>query len=265
MAETSLKVRLSQREAPLLSRVASIRIATVVCVVVAYEMLARSGLFFEGVVPSIVLVAGALVDTVSDPGFYPHLGRTATEVSIGFVLGTFLGATTGIVFGMSRFVAGMMNPWVQYLAPAPKIIFLPILFLLFGVGIGSKIAMATMSAFFPVAIATFAGMRQISEVHIRVARAFNATRWQMVSKVYIPSLVAPVMTSLRLALGVAIIGTLLAEIKMSNLGLGHLIIQHYNFLRLPEMYAVLFLTFALAVAANGAMGWLANRVEHDRH
>lgn len=265
MAETTLKAGLEERPAPILSRVTRIRIATVIFVVVAYELLARSGLFFEGVVPSLLLVGEALFATLSDPAFYPHLWRTATEVIVGFLLGTFLGATTGIVFGMSRFVAGMLNPWVQYLAPAPKIIFLPILFLLFGVGIGSKIAMATMSAFFPVAIATFAGMRQVSEVHIRVARAFNATRWQMVTKVYIPSLVAPVMTSLRLALGVAIIGTLLAEIKMSNLGLGHLIIQHYNFLRLPEMYAVLFLTFALAVAANGFMGWLANRVEHDRH
>lgn len=264
MAETTLKPGVAKRGMPVLSRVAVIRIVTIVVVMVAYELVARSGLLFKDVVPSLVLVVKALVATLSDPGFYPHVWRTGAEVGIGFVIGTLLGVATGIVFGVSRFFAGMFNPWVEYLAPAPKIILLPILFLLFGVGMGSKIAMAAMSAFFPLAITTYAGMRQIPAVHIRVARVFNASPIQMVTKVYIPSLIAPVMTGLRLALGVAIVGTLLAEIKMSNLGLGHLVIQHYNNLRLPEMYAVLLLTFSIAVAANALMGWLANRVEHDR-
>ena len=244
--------------------IAWIRLLTILGVWAAYEAIAQSGLFFEGVVPSSLLVLAALGQTLLDPAFYPHLGRTATEVVSGFVIGVFAGVVTGIVFGTSRFIAGMLNPGVYYLAPAPKIIFLPILFLVFGVGIGSKIAMAALSAFFPVAIATYAGMRHIPDVYLRVAQTFNANRWQMVTMVFIPSLVGPVMTSLRLALGVAFIGTLLAEIKLSNLGLGHLIIQHYNFLRIPEMYAVLLLTFAIAVAGNAFMGWLAGRIEHDR-
>jgi NitT/TauT family transport system permease protein len=58
---------------------------------------------------------------------------------------------------------------------------------------------------------------------------------------------------MRLGLGVAIIGVLLAEIKFSDRGLGHLAIQHYNFFRVADMYAVLLLTFALAVVANALM------------
>lgn len=249
---------------PLLSRITRIRVATVIVVWLAYEAASRSGLFFEGVVPSSFLVMEALFHTLADPAFYPHLLRTAQEVSAGFCIGVAAGLTLGILFGASPFIGRMLNPWVYYLSPAPKIIFLPILFLLFGVGIGSKIAMAGLSAFFPVVIATYAAMREIPTVYVRVAITFNATWSQMISKVYIPSLVAPVMTSLRLALGVAIIGTLLAEIKLSNVGLGHLIIQHYNFLRIPQMYAALILTFTIAVSANAFMGWLANRVEHDR-
>ena len=265
MAEAAMRTARSGAAGLRPSRLAAIRIFTVLAVWALYEAVAQSGLFFEGVVPSSFLVIGALVSTLADPGFYPHLGRTAVEVLSGFVIGALAGATVGIVFGSSRFIARMLNPWVYYLAPAPKIIFLPILFLVFGVGIGSKIAMAGLSAFFPVVIATYAGMLQIPDIYLRVARAFNANGRQMVTMVYLPSLVGPVMTSLRLALGVAFIGTLLAEIKLSNLGLGHLIIQHYNFLRIPQMYAVLLLTFAIAVAANAFMGWLAERIEHDRH
>ena len=247
-----------------LSRVTLIRVLTIAALWLAYELVAVSGIFFEGVVPSSFTVLSALAATLSDPAFYPHLLRTGIEVLSGFLIGVAIGVFVGILFGSSEFVARMLNPWVYYLAPAPKIIFLPILLLVFGVGIGSKIAMAGLSAFFPVVVATYAGMRQIPSVYLRVAVTFNASWRQMVSKVYIPSLVGPVMTSLRLALGVAFIGTLLAEIKLSNMGLGYLIIQHYNFLRIPEMYAVLLLTFIIAVVANGFMGWLADRVEHDR-
>lgn len=264
MAEATMTPGASRKPRARLWGVTTIRILTVLAVWALYEAAARSGLFFEGVVPSSLLVLEALFATLADPAFYPHLSRTALEVAIGFVLGVLAGVTAGIVFGMSDFIGRMLNPLVYYLAPAPKIIFLPILLLLFGVGIGSKIAMAAMSAFFPVVVATYAGMLQVKGVYLRVAASFNASPMQTVTKVYLPSLVAPVMTSLRLALGVAIIGTLLAEIKLSNLGLGHLIIQHYNFLRIPEMYAVLLLTFAIAVAANAFMGWLADRVEHER-
>jgi NitT/TauT family transport system permease protein len=80
-----------------------------------------------------------------------------------------------------------------------------------------------------------------------------------VRKVYLPALVAPIVTGLRLGLGVATIGVLLAEIKFSDRGLGHRAIQHYQFFRIAEMYAVLIASFALAVAANAAMGRLARR------
>ncbi|MEW5420287.1 ABC transporter permease [Amorphus sp. 3PC139-8] len=250
---------------PIISRVTVIRVVTLLAVWAIYEAASRSGLFFEGVVPSSFVVLRTMFETLASPEFYPHLFRTLTEVVSGFVVGVVAGVSVGIVFGSSRLIAGMISPWVNYLGPAPKIIFLPILLLVFGVGMGSKVAMAALSAFFPVVIATHAGMRHIPPVYLRVAKTFNASWHQIVTKVYIPALVAPVMTSFRLAIGVAFIGTLLAEIKLSNQGLGYLIIQHYNFLRIPEMYAVLLLTFMLAVAANASMGWLADRVEHERH
>lgn len=248
-----------------LSTVTLIRVGTLLLIWALYELMAQSGLFFEGVIPSSVLVIKALVATLADPSFYPNLGTTAAEALSGFVVGSVVGVAVGVIFGMSPFIGRMLNPWVHSLAPAPKIIFLPILMLLFGVGMGSKVAMAAISAFFPVVVTTYAAMAEVRGVYLRVAATFQASSMQLVRMVYLPSLIGPVVTSLRLALGVAFVGTLLAEIKLSNEGLGHLIIQHYNFLRIPDMYAVLLLTFALAAAANSFMGWLANRIEHDRH
>ena len=98
----------------------------------------------------------------------------------------------------------------------------------FGVGPGSKVAMGAISCFFPVALSAAAGMRQIDQVLIRVGRSFRANTWQMVTKIYLPAMRLPIINGVRLGLGVAIIGTLLAETKLSNRGIGFLIIQAYR-------------------------------------
>src|SRR3546814_3895199 len=91
------------------------------------------------------------------------------ELLAAFALGTLAGIAVGISFGLWRLLGEVLDPWVHYLAPTPKIVFLPIVVLFFGTGMGSKIAMGTVSAFFPVAVATFAAMRFVRPVFLKVA------------------------------------------------------------------------------------------------
>ena len=104
----------------------------------------------------------------------------------------------------------------------------------------------------PIALSTAAGMREIDAVLIRVGRSFHATTWQMVRKIYLPAIRIPVVNGLRLGLGVAVIGVLLAETKLSNQGLGFMIIQSYTLFDMPRMYALLIVVFLLAIAINAA-------------
>ena len=99
--------------------------------------------------------------------------------------------------------------------------------------------------------------RQIERVLILVGRSFRATTWQMVSKIYLPAMRDPVVNGVRLGLGVAIIGTLLAETKLSNRGMGYLIIQAYSTFDMPKMYALLIVLFVLAIGANALIGRLS--------
>lgn len=243
-------------------RVLAVQVGTFLAVWGAWEMLSRSGLLFEGVVPSSLLVFPAILAHLLDPEFWDHMGRTAYEVVAGFAIGSGVGATLGIVLGIRRFLAAVLEPYINYMAATPKIIFLPIMMVLFGVGAGSKVAMAAISAFFPVAVSVYRGTLLVSPVLIRVARSFKASPWTIVKSVYLPSLVPPLLTGFRLGLGVAIVGTLLAEIKLSNKGLGYVVIQHYNFFRTADMYAVLIIIFVIAVGINTMMDYLARRFAH---
>jgi ABC-type nitrate/sulfonate/bicarbonate transport system permease component len=243
----------------------AVRVATVLVVWAGWEALAQSGLVYEGIVPSSLAVLASMIRQLSERTIYLDALQTAYEAIVGFAVGSAAGVSLGLLLGARSFADRAAAPYLQGLAATPKIVFLPILMLVLGVGAGSKIGMGALSAFFPVAIATAEGMRSVDPVLVRVAQSFNASAWQIVRAVLLPSLVEPVMTGMRLGLGVAIVGVLLAEIKFAKAGLGHLAIQHYNFFRTADMYAVLLITFALALAANALMGSLGRRLVRRRN
>jgi ABC-type nitrate/sulfonate/bicarbonate transport system permease component len=262
----------------LMQPVTLLRIAIIAAVLVAWEALARSGLLYQDVVPSLFAIATALFGvltepmvacpsdltfgsivlrwTIREPDFFCHLGRTLYEIGIGLVIGGLSGLLAGFLLGGSRLLRRAYEPLLYYLGPTPKIIFFPVMIMWFGVGPGSKIAMGAISCFFPIALNVAAGMRQIDPVLIRVGRSFRASAWQMASKIYLPAMRHPVINGVRIGLGVALIGTLLAETKLSNRGIGFLVNQAYSLFKMPQLYSLLILLFVLAIGANALIGRL---------
>ena len=243
---------------PAVSRVTVLRVAILATILVVWEAVAASGLLFRDVVPSLWVIGRAVANLLVENDFYWHLGVTAGEIGIGLVIGGTAGLVVGIVLGGSRFLSRAFEHYLYYLGPTPKIIFFPVMIMWFGVGPGSKVAMGTISCFFPIALSVAAGMRQIDDVLIRVGRSFRANTWQMVTKIYLPAMRAPIVNGVRLGLGVAIIGTLLAETKLSNRGVGFLIINSYSTFNMPRMYSLLIVVFVLSIGVNTLVSRLGN-------
>jgi NitT/TauT family transport system permease protein len=235
---------------PWFSAVMLLRIAIVLLALVVWQTMAVSGLFYRGVVPSLPEIGGALIKLLSTGDFFWNLWVTAREIAVGLAIGGVCGVVAGLVIGANRFIAQAFEPYLYYLGPTPKIVFFPVMIMWFGVGGGSKIAMGAISCFFPIALNVAAGMRQIDPVLIRVGESFRANPWQMAAKIYLPAMRHPIINGLRLGLGVALIGTLLAETKLSNQGLGFLVIQAYNSFNMPQLYAILVVLFVLAIGVN---------------
>ena len=249
-------VRQSIITSPALRPVTLVRIAIIVIVLAGWEALAQSGLLYRDVVPSLLAIGKAIVALLVDPQYYFHLGVTAGEVAAALAIGGVSAVGVGLVLGGSKFLSRAYEPYLYYLGPTPKIIFFPIMIMWFGVGPASKVALGTLSCFFPIALSVAAGMRQIDPVLIRVGRSFRLNAWQMATKVYLPAMRHPIINGIRLGLGVALIGTLLAETKLSNKGIGFLIIQAYSLFDMPRMYAMLIVLFVLAIGANAIVGRL---------
>jgi ABC-type nitrate/sulfonate/bicarbonate transport system permease component len=255
MAETGrLSLPTARSSGLRLSPVTRLRIVIIVAVLVFWEALAASGLLYRDVVPSLVAIGKGLYVTLADHTFYFHLYTTFYEIGIAMLIGGLSGLVVGIALGGSKFMSRAYEAYLYYLGPCPKIIFFPIMIMWFGVGPGSKIAMGAISCFFPVALNVAGGMREIDKVLIRVGRSFRANTWQMVTKIYLPAMRHPVINGVRLGLGVALIGTLLAETKLSNRGIGFLVIQAYSIFNMPQMYALLIILFVIAIGANTVIG-----------
>jgi len=253
MAETG---RLTAPAAPLFAPVTLLRAAIIAAVLVIWELVAASGLLFRDVVPSLSVIGRALAELLMDKTYYWHLGVTAGEIGIAMLIGGLAGLVVGILLGSNKLLSRAYEAYLYYLGPTPKIIFFPVMIMWFGVGPGSKVAMGTISCFFPVALSAAAGMRQINPVLIRVGKSFRASTWQMVTKIYLPAMRLPILNGVRLGLGVAIIGTLLAETKLSNRGIGFLIINAYSTFNMPRMYALLIVLFMLSIGMNALVGRL---------
>lgn len=236
-----------------------IRFLTLIFLLALWEAVARSGLLYQDVVPSLLKIAKAFGLMLVDPVTWKHFAVSAWEIGAGLTIGYVLGVAFGLAAGTRRFFGQAVAPYVDGIATAPKIVFLPIVMLLVGTGIGSKLALGALSAFFPVAINMASSVRHINPTFVRVGRSFRLSRWQMAARIYLPALRPSLVTSLRLGFGLAVVGVLLAEIKLSNAGLGFLANEHYSHYRVPDLYAVLVLVFIVAVGLNSLMGRFAER------
>jgi NitT/TauT family transport system permease protein len=195
---------------------------------------------------------------------YSHLLVTLYETGAGFVIGIILGIWIGLMLGVSRTLSEIFEPIILSGYAIPKIIFLPFLLMIFGVGMNSKIANTTLHAIFPIILNTLVGIRQVDRVLVKVARSMNATQGQTFRKVYFPSMVLPVFTGMRIGLGFGFLGALLAELFEAKVGLGFLVAHFYNTAQIAKMLAAILFVFLLTMSINAGMKGIENQLSRWR-
>jgi NitT/TauT family transport system permease protein len=205
---------------------------------------------------SDVIVAGAKL--LAWPDAYWHFAITTFEALLGFAIAAVFGIACGAAVGANRTATDVLNPILLAVYAVPKIIFLPFLMMIFGVGISPKIANAAMHAFFPIMLNSLVGMREVDRIHIKVARSMSASRLRIARMVYLPAMVLPVFAGVRLGLGLAFTGALLAELFESKTGVGFMVIQFYDAGEIAKMLGVVAVVFVLILTVNAGMQRVEN-------
>lgn len=163
---------------------------------------------------------GFLVEEISDGGIWPHVVVTLRETLLGFALGAAAGVAAGIVRMQFPFVAGVSDPFLTILNVLPRVALAPMFIIWFGVGEGSKVALAVSLVFFIMMLNTEAGIRSLDRELILTMRALGATDRQLFWKVMLPGAVPSIFGGMRLGVVYALLAVVVGEMISARMGLG---------------------------------------------
>lgn len=233
------------RTSPTVRRTATAGVAVILLVL--WDLSVRLGLVDEIIVPFPMAVVTALIDEVQKASFWTNFQVTTIETVAGFGIGSVVGFAIGAVLGMSGWLRAVMFPYVVAFQGLPKVVLAPVFITALGFGMGSKIAMAVVLAFFPVLLNTMVGILSVDEDQLRVMRAYRATSWQTFRKLTLPSSAPLVFAGLKAGLTFSLIGAIVGEFVGASQGLGYLLNTYAYQLKVPQVWAVMVVLALLGV------------------
>jgi NitT/TauT family transport system permease protein len=209
--------------------------------------------------PSRIIVSlwGHLV-TRGDLWF--HVGYTAIEVALGFVIGAGIGLGLGIWIALSPLAERVFYPYIVGLQTLPKVAIAPLFIIWLGTGIQARIGIAATIAMFPVIVNTFVGLRNVERDRILFLRSLSATRWQIFTKVQFPSALPLIFAGLDLAVVFSVIGAIVGEMISGIHGLGSVIMQKNYALDTSGIFAVLIILGVMGVGVHTLVRWVQKKV-----
>jgi len=202
----------------------------------------------------------ALVEMAASGELWEDLSFSGRAFLIAFLVASVGGILIGVAMAASTIVYDIVDPWVSALYATPIIALAPLFIVVFGIELLSKIAVAVLLAIFPVIINTASGIRTADPKLIEGAYAFGANRLQIFTKVLLPSAVPFIITGLRLAVGRALIGVVVAEFFGSRAGVGHMVFTASQSFDTGSVFAGVFLLMAIATTLMKLMYRLEKRI-----
>jgi NitT/TauT family transport system permease protein len=219
-------------------------------------MSAGTKLFFT--TPSQIV--GTLWKMFATGSIWEPLGVSASAFAIGLGLSVVAGLPLGVLIGRSRTLNAMLDPFITAFNATPRLVFLPLLMLWFGLGLEMKVVIVFIGALFPILINTYEGVRNADKTLINVVRSFGASEWDVARLVVVPNAMPYIIAGLRLAVGRAVLGVVVAEFFGSESGLGVMMVQAAGRYQVDVVFSGLIVFAGLSLALTWMVQLLENRL-----
>jgi ABC-type nitrate/sulfonate/bicarbonate transport system permease component len=226
-----------------------VRLGVIVLLLAIWEICARrfgDPLFISP--PSQVLVA--MIHLARNGEVVTAIGFTCWEVIVAFTMSVVIGLVLGLIVGLNRFMRGASYPIVLLLYAIPLATILPLFVVVFGIGPASKIAFGVCHGVFPVMMTVVAGVQNVEPVLLTSSRSMGASPRQILTSVIFPHMIPSFFTGLRLAMTAVLFGVLLAELYVSQAGVGHFTTEFAQTFQPQNLFALVAILAAIAVVLN---------------
>jgi NitT/TauT family transport system permease protein len=236
------------------------QILALAVVLAIWEAAGQAGWLNPLYAPPPSRIAAALFELFRQGSIWSHIEATFGAALGGLVLGIVVGVILGAVAALVPFVAELLEPVMMMLNAVPRVVLAPLCIIWFGIGLGSKVALAFVLVTVLVFFTVYTGIKQVDRRLVERVRTLGGGRWTILREVYLPFVTAWIMGNLKVAVGFAFTGAVVGEFVGASRGLGYLLSFAQSTYNSALMLALVFLIMAFVLAIFGAAGKLEKRL-----
>jgi NitT/TauT family transport system permease protein len=206
----------------------------------------------------------AFVQLVQSGALRKAMIQTLWPFTVGMALTVIVGTLLGILIAQWRTMEYILDPFINALYAIPRIALVPLIILWAGLEFVGKVTILVSVAIFPITVNTYAGIRDVRGSMLEIGRAYGATEWQIFSKIIMPAAIPFIMAGVRLAVGLAIIGIIVAEFFTAISGLGGMIVEYANVFATAKLFVPIIVIALVGVVLTELVMWLERRMSRWR-
>ncbi len=230
--------------------------------VVAWEFLPPLFKVPKYIIPTFSQTLTELIRMGQAENLMRHFVSTAIMTTIGFIVGSLLGAAGGYLLGMSQFWERVLSPYILGLQIAPKVAFAPLFIMWFGYTFWPKLLVTILIVFFPILVNVLQSMKTVDRDMVNLARAYSMSRLQIFWKIEFPASLPALMAGLRIGATLAVIGVTVGELVGGNTGLGYLITYAEGQANAAMVFNAIGLLTVIGVVLYAVVSAVEDRVLH---
>ncbi len=221
-----------------------------------WEIVSRNKLISPLYFPPISKDLAAFWNLMADGTLPLEVVRSLGRIFGGFFLAVLIMVPLGIVMGLFRPMYNLFEPLTELLRPLPAPAIIPVVMLFLGIGEAMKIIVIAFACSFPILINTMDGVRSVEPTLVDTAKTFGRNRYEVILQVILPASLHQIFTGWRVALPIALIVDIIAEMVGALNGIGRFILLMQRRFDIPEMYAGIFLVAVVGYALNALLRYL---------
>jgi ABC-type nitrate/sulfonate/bicarbonate transport system permease component len=240
----------------------AIRTAAVAVFFVVWEFFGRRMDPIFMAPPSAIFEAG--VELTKSGALRKAMVESLAPFAVGLALTIVIGILIGILIAQWRTLEYILDPFINALYAIPRIALVPLIILWAGLEFAGKVTILVSVAVFPIIVNTYSGIRDVRGAMIEIGRAYGATDTQIFFKIILPAAIPFIMAGIRLAVGLAIIGIVVAEFFTAISGLGGMIVEYANVFATAKLFVPIIVIAIVGVVLTECVMWLERRLSRWR-
>ncbi|OUZ12759.1 ABC transporter [Aeromicrobium sp. PE09-221] len=227
-------------------------------IVIAWAV--SSSLADSAVYPGPAEALESLWSDLSSSRFLGSVVDTARVLLLSYGAAVVIGSVAGMMLGLSAFWSGAALPLVYALNSIPKIVLYPIFLLFLGIGDMSRGSFAFVSGVLPMFLIMVEATAGVSRLHLKMSASLGMSRWSLIRRIVVPSVLPSLAAGMRLCFGLTLIGLLLAEMFSGSSGLGYELLRNLSLARVENIMGQVLLIGVLALVPTLALQQLELRI-----